>query len=148
MSVTIRSMAFAAFLLAGTAVFAQDNLVAKTQGGDQDSKDKFRFEVVKRLPVTSVKDQARSSTCWAYSGLGFVEAEMLRMGKQPVDLAEMFVVYKVYQEKAQKYVRLHGNLTFAPGGEFHDVLNVIKRYGIVPQEVIGRPVSTGSWTAS
>ena len=63
MSVTIRSMAFAAFLLAGTAVFAQDNLVAKTQGGDQDSKDKFRFEVVKRLPVTSVKDQARSSTC-------------------------------------------------------------------------------------
>ncbi len=135
MSVIIRSMAFAAFLLAGTAVFAQDNLVAKTQGGDQDSKDKFRFEVVKRLPVTSVKDQAHSSTCWAYSGLGFVEAEMLRMGKQPVDLAEMFVVYKVYQEKAQKYVRLHGNLTFAPGGEFHDVLHVIKRYGIVPQEV-------------
>ena len=129
-----RFTALAALLLIGPFAFAQDNLVAKTQSGEQDSKDKFQFTVVKKLPATSVKDQASSSTCWAYSGLGFVEAEMLRMGKKPVDLAEMFIVYKVYQEKARKYVRLHGNMTFAGGGEFHDVLNVIGRYGIVPQE--------------
>ena len=135
MSVFSRLTALAALSLTFTAVAAQDNLVAGTQGGAQDSKDKFQFSQVKKVPATSVKNQAHSSTCWAYSGLGFVEAEMLRMGKKPVDLAEMFIVYKVYQEKARKYVRMHGNLAFAGGGEFHDVLNVIKRYGIVPQEV-------------
>lgn len=127
--------AAAALLLAvGLPAWAQDNLVAKTQGGDQDAKEKFQFTVIKENPATSVKDQASSSTCWAYSGLSFVESEMIRLGKKPADLAEMFVVYKVYQEKARKYVRLHGNLTFSGGGEFHDVMNVIRRYGMLPQE--------------
>ena len=98
--------AAAALLLAvGLPAWAQDNLVAKTQGGDQDAKEKFQFTVIKENPATSVKDQASSSTCWAYSGLSFVESEMIRLGKKPADLAEMFVVYKVYQEKARKYVR-------------------------------------------
>lgn len=134
MSVLTRWTALAALSLSFASVSAQDNLVAGTQGGARDSKDKFQFSQIEKLPSTSVKNQAHSSTCWAYSGLGFVEAEMLRMGKAPVDLAEMFIVYKVYQEKARKYVRMHGNLAFAGGGEFHDVLAVIKRYGIVPQE--------------
>jgi bleomycin hydrolase len=67
--------------------------------------------------------------------VGFLEAEMLRMGKPVVDLSEMFVVYHSYSDKAVKYVRLHGNLNFGAGGAFHDVTNVIKQYGIVPEEV-------------
>lgn len=97
-------------------------------------KEKFHFTVVKDNPATSVKDQASSGTCWDYAGISFVESEMIRMGKKPVDLAEMYVVYRTYQEKALKYVRLHGNTTFSPGGEGTDVLDVIRRYGIVPQQ--------------
>lgn len=95
----------------------------------------FQFTTIKDIPCTSVKDQYRSGTCWSFSGLGFLEAEMIRMGKPAVDLSEMFIVYHAYSDKAVKYVRLHGGLNFGAGGAFHDVTNVIKKYGAVPEEV-------------
>jgi bleomycin hydrolase len=95
----------------------------------------YQFTPVAEIPCTSVKDQNRSGTCWSFSGLGFIEAEMLRLGKPSVDLSEMFVVNHAYSDKATKYVRLHGSLNFGAGGAFHDVIKVIKEYGIVPEEV-------------
>ncbi len=107
-----------------TGLYAQDN----------DSTDKgYRFTTVKELAVTPVKNQNRSSTCWSFSALGFIESELLRMGKGEHDLSEMFVVSHTYSDKAAKYVRLQGNGTFAPGGSFYDVLYVLKHYGIVPE---------------
>ncbi len=97
-------------------------------------KEGYKFTDVKRLPVTSVKDQHRSGTCWSFSGLGFFEAEMIRMGKPNVDLSPMFVVRQCYIDKAEKYIRLHGSLNFSGGGAFHDVAYVIKNYGLVPNE--------------
>lgn len=95
----------------------------------------YQFTSVTEIPCTSVKDQNRSNTCWSFSGLGFIEAEMLRLGKPSVDLSEMFVVNHAYSDKATKYVRLHGSLNFGAGGAFHDVTNVIREYGIVPEEI-------------
>lgn len=102
---------------------------------ESEVKTGYRFTAVKEIQTTSVKDQNRSGTCWSFSGLGFLEAELLRLGKPAVDLSEMFVVYHTYSDKAVKYVRLHGSLNFSAGGAFHDVTNVIKKYGIVPEEV-------------
>ena len=93
----------------------------------------FTDEIV--LPVTSVKDQFSTSTCWSFSGLSFLESEMLRIGKPEVNLSEMFVVWHSYSDKARKDVRVHGNLNFAPGGAFHDVTNAISKYGMVPESV-------------
>jgi len=107
-------------------------------GQDQKEGEKekgYQFTPIKEIPCTPVKDQNVSGTCWSFSGLGFLEAEMLRLGKPAVDLSEMFVVYHAYSDKAIKYVRLHGSLNFGAGGAFHDVTNVIKQYGIVPDEV-------------
>ena len=107
-------------------------------GQDQKEGEKekgYQFTPIKEIPCTPVKDQNVSGTCWSFSGLGFLEAEMLRLGKPAVDLSEMFVVYHAYSDKAIKYVRLHGSLNFGAGGAFHDVTNVIKQYGIVPEEV-------------
>ncbi|GHT40441.1 aminopeptidase [Bacteroidia bacterium] len=98
--------------------------------------DTFAFQTVKELPITSVKNQASSGTCWSFSGLGLLESELLRQGKGTQDLSEMFVVYHNYVDKAQKYVRMHGSLNFAAGGSFQDVLDCIKDYGIVPNEVL------------
>jgi bleomycin hydrolase len=95
----------------------------------------YQFTAEKEIPCTSVKDQYRSGTCWSFSGIAFLEAEMLRIGKPVVDLSEMFVVYHAYSDKAVKYVRLHGSLNFGAGGAFHDVTNVVKKYGAVPEEV-------------
>jgi len=104
----------------------------------QDKKENekgYQFTPIKEIQCTSVKDQNRSGTCWSFSGLGFLEAEMIRLGKPVVDLSEMFVVNHTYADKAVKYVRMHGNLNFGSGGAFHDVTNVIRQYGIVPEEV-------------
>ena len=96
--------------------------------------DTFQFTTVKTLPITPVKNQASTGTCWSFSGIGLIEAELLRMGKGEFNLSEMFVVHKNYSDKAQKYVRLHGETNFGEGGSFADVLDCIKYYGIVPAE--------------
>jgi len=106
------------------SLFAQNN-----------SNEAYTFSIVKEVKATPVKNQARSGTCWAYSGLSFIESELLRMGKPEYDLSEMWIVRHTYPAKAEKYMRLHGNLNLAAGGSFEDVLWVIRNYGIVPQEV-------------
>ena len=93
----------------------------------------YQFTTVKENPVTSVKNQYRSGTCWCFSALSFIESEILRTKGQEVDLSEMFVVGKSYRDRAIKYVRLDGHLNFAAGSSFGDVLHVLNDYGIVPQ---------------
>ncbi|MDR0836224.1 MAG: C1 family peptidase [Tannerella sp.] len=95
----------------------------------------YEFTTVKELKITPVKNQSRSGTCWAFSGVGFIESELLRLGKGEYDLSEMFVVNKSYIDKADKYVRLHGFLNYAQGGSFHDVLYVFKHYGALPESI-------------
>ena len=107
----------AAIALAATAATAQD----------------YQFTTVKENPITSIKNQYRSGTCWCFSALSFVESEILRTKGVEVDLSEMFVVGKSYRDRAIKYVRLDGHLNFAAGSSFGDVLHVINDYGIVPQ---------------
>ncbi len=102
----------------------------------QEVVEEYVFTPVKELKITPVKNQNRTGTCWCFSTLGFVESELLRMGKGEHDLSEMFVVNHSYKDKADKFVRLHGKLNFAQGGSFDDVLYVINNYGIVPEEVM------------
>ena len=102
----------------------------------QTKTETNQFTVIKQLPISSIKDQANSGTCWSYSGLGFFESELLRMGKPEYDLSEMFVVSHSYKDKGEKYVRLQGDLNYAQGGSFGDCLYVLKHYGMVPQEVM------------
>ena len=93
----------------------------------------YEFTTVKENPITSVKNQYRSGTCWRFSALSFIESEILRTKGVEVDLSEMFVVGKSYRDRAIKYVRLDGHLNFAAGSSFGDVLHVLDDYGIVPQ---------------
>ncbi len=100
---------------------------------EKDTTEGFEFTTVKEIPVTSVKDQNRSSTCWSFSALSFFEAELLRLNKGEYDLAEMFVVHHTMTDRAERYVRLHSFNSFSPGGSFYDVAYCLKNYGIVPQ---------------
>jgi len=102
------------------------------QNGENEA---YTFSTIKEVKATPVKNQARSSTCWSYSGLSFLESELLRMGKPEYDLSEMWIVRHTYPAKAEKYMRLHGSLNLAAGGSFEDVIWVMRNYGIVPQEV-------------
>jgi len=95
----------------------------------------YQFTDIKRLPATPVKDQLRSGTCWSFSGNSFIESELLRLGKGEYDLSQMFIVRHAYADKAVRYVRFNGSLNFGGGGAFHDVINMMKAYGAVPQEI-------------
>lgn len=99
--------------------------------------DGYVFTTVKELKITPVKNQSRTGTCWCFSTLGFLESELLRQGKGEYDLSEMYIVNHSYKDKADKYVRLHGELNFGQGGSFYDVLYAWKKYGIVPESVMG-----------
>ena len=99
----------------------------------------YQFTTVKELPVTPVKNQFRSGTCWCFSGLSFLESEVIKAKgiKDPAlypDFSEMFVVRKAYYDRAIKYVRLDGKMNFAAGSDFGDVLEVAKTYGLIDQK--------------
>lgn len=97
----------------------------------------YKFKVLKDLEATDVQDQGRTSTCWSFSSLSFFESEIIRIKKERHNLSEMFIVRNAYLGKAENYLRMYGTFTFGPGGAFHDIPWVIKRYGIVPEEVYG-----------
>ncbi len=110
-------------------------LIAISASAQGPKAPEYEFTVIKENPVTSIKNQYRSGTCWCYSALSFIESEILRTKGQEVDLSEMFVVGRSYHDRAVKYVRLDGHLNFAAGSSFGDVLHVINDYGIIPQGV-------------
>ncbi|MDE5694704.1 MAG: C1 family peptidase [Alistipes sp.] len=108
---------------------------ASAQTPEEAKPEGYVFPDAKVLEMTPGKDQKRSGTCWCYSTLSFLEGEILRAGGAPVHLSEMWIVRHTFMEKAEKYVRMHGELNFAEGGAAHDVTEGIKKYGIVPFEV-------------
>ena len=103
---------------------------------EEPKEEGFVFTTVKENPITSIKNQNRSSTCWSFSSLGFLESELLRKGKGEHDLSEMFVVHHTMTDRARNYVRYHGSSSFSPGGSFYDIMYCLKNYGLVPQEAM------------
>ncbi len=129
-------LAVCAFFVGISAVFAQDNLVNSLKvNASENSKAAFTFTDIVNLEKTSVKNQGSSGTCWSYSGNSFIESEMIRMGKKPVEISQIYTARNAYIEKGRNYVRMHGAVTLGDGGAFHDVINMYKKYGAVPQLV-------------
>lgn len=123
------------YVLALALVMSSTAFAQKKNKNQKEDKKEYQFTLVKENPVTSVKDQNRSGTCWAYSALSYIESEILKAGKGEYDLSEMWIVRNAYMEKAERYIRFHGSATFAEGGAFQDIPYIIKKYGIVPEEV-------------
>ncbi len=98
------------------------------------SQAQFTFTPDIQLKATCIKDQSNSSTCWSFATTSFIESELLRMGKGEVDISEMFFVWHIYPQKALNYVRWQGKVFLTPGGQPHDVMNVIRTYGIMPEQ--------------
>ena len=129
----IRKSLLLAGIFSSMSLFAQDELIKKVINNASLSS-KFEFKKVIDLEVTSVKNQGSAGTCWSYSGNSFLESEMIRLGKQPVDLAEVYSARQVYLSKARNYILFNGNMGLGDGGETHDVMNMLRKYGAMPQE--------------
>ena len=120
-----KQLLFIALACMSLGLFAQE---------EKEKEEGFVFTVVKENPITSIKNQNRAGTCWCYSTLGFIEAELLRMGKGEYDFSEMYIVQKTYLDRADKTVRTHGDASFSQGGSFYDVIYGMKHYGLIPEE--------------
>lgn len=110
---------------------------------EEAEKEGFVFTTVKANPITSVKNQNRAGTCWCYSSMGFLESELLRMGKGTYDFSEMYLAEKTYMDRAEAAVRMHGDVSFSQGGSFYDVIYGMDRFGLVPEEVMPPGVMYG-----
>lgn len=128
----MRKSLIIAGIFVSTTIFAQDDLIKKVIG-NASIQSKFIFKDVIDLDRTSVKNQGSAGTCWSYSGNSFIESEMMRLKKKPVDIAEIFTARAVYLGKAKNYILLGGNMGLGDGAELHDVMNIIRKNGAMPQ---------------
>ena len=114
---------------------------AAKKAPEKKKDNKPVFTTIKEIPITSVKDQNRSGTCWDYSTLSYFEAEILKATGKKYDLCESFVANKTYMERATQVVRFHGDCQFSQGGSAEDVLSTMKNHGIVPEGTMPFPGS-------
>jgi aminopeptidase C len=119
------------FIFAAMGLFSISGMA---QGAKEQPKEEgFVFTTVKELPITSIKNQNRAGTCWCYSSMAFLEAELLRMKKGEYDFSEMYIVHNTYLDRADKAVRTHGDASFSQGGSFYDVIYGMEHFGLVPE---------------
>ena len=114
----------------------------------QDAKkeipaDSLVFTTVTAAPVTSIKNQNNSGTCWSYSALAFLESEVLKKdpSKTDIDLCESFLVSKTYTDRADRNVRTHGDASFSQGGSFYDAIFCMENYGLIPEGIMPYPIT-------
>ena len=69
-------LTLAVMMLTTAGMMAQTE--TKAEKKDSVNPNKPVFTVIKENPITSIKNQARSGTCWNYSTLSFFEAEILK----------------------------------------------------------------------
>lgn len=110
-----------------SCLLAASAMTASAQG--------YQFTDVCRVPVTPVKNQASTGTCWCFATTSFMEAELLRMGKGTYDLSEMFIVRQKYMNQLQDNYLRHGHGNIGQGSLSHTFMRAFDQVGIVPEEV-------------
>ena len=115
------------------------NVNAEEKKAEKSNANKPVFTVIKENKITSIKNQSRSGTCWDYSTLSFLEAEILKKTGKTYDLCEAFVANKTYFDRAVQVVRMHGDCQFAQGGSAYDPIYCLKHYGICPEDAMPLP---------
>lgn len=133
----INSIFTLVFILLVFSIFSVPSIA---QGEKETKELEKTFTLISEVPRLPVISQGNTGTCWSFSTISFLESELIRMGKGEIDLSEMFVVYNCYIAKADYYLRMRGNNTFAQGGLQQDVISVLRKIGAAPASVY-----TGLW---
>ncbi|WP_339917894.1 C1 family peptidase [Yeosuana marina] len=118
---------------------AQETTIQKTS---IPAEQHYKFSPVIDLETSSVKNQGNTGTCWSFSTSSFAESEIYKNTQQDIDISEMFTVRKTYEDKAWDYVMRQGKTQFSQGGLSHDVINAIKKNGLVPESAFSGVLGT------
>lgn len=124
------------YIIAGALALAMaipSQAEPKKKQQEPEKVNPYQFTEVIRIPVTPVKDQNATGTCWCFASTSFLEAELMRMGKGEYDLSELFTVRHNYYERMDDNYLRRGKGNISEGSIAHMTLNIIDKYGIVPQ---------------
>ena len=123
---------FILFLLIYFNLFSQDskNTNGTINGNFSQMQSIKDYNPVFHFPPVN---QDTTLICWSFSTLSFIESEMKRFGGEEVKLSVIYPVYYGFIEKAKHFIQTKGNSRFKAGDLFGTVINVIKKYGIVPE---------------
>lgn len=100
----------------------------------QNVTAQYEFTINKKINCTPVKNQQRTGTCWSYATASFIESEAIRQGSENIDLSEMYIVRKIYEDKAQNYFLRGGKANFSQGSLSHDLLRAMNSHGLMPND--------------
>lgn len=95
----------------------------------------YEFHTIKETEATPVISQDFTGACWSFGTTSFLESEIIKATGKKIDLSEMYTVRNIYLCKAEYYIQNNGKFRFGEGGLSHDVINSIRKYGILTQEV-------------
>ncbi|MCD8297892.1 MAG: cysteine protease [Prevotella sp.] len=96
-----------------------------------DNEDVFTVDVLNGM--TPVKDQGRSSLCWAYAMLATIESEHIMQGDS-VNLSVAYIARKMLLQEAERYYFAQGRDTISLRGVAPMLIDMIEEYGIMPYE--------------
>jgi len=124
---------FILFLLIHFYLFGQENNKIN-EGNFFDPSKLESIESFNPVFHFSPVNQDTTSICWSFATLSFIESEMKRCGKDEIKLSVMYPVYFGFIDKAKYFIKTKGKSRFKAGDLFGTVVNVIEKYGIVPEQ--------------
>lgn len=90
------------------------------------------------------KHQGLTSSCWAHTGISFIETEVQRKEGKEIKLSVMQIVYYDYLDKCRYFIETRGENGLRRGAEISGVFRVADIYGLVPEaNFSGNPTSEG-----
>ncbi|MCF7832096.1 MAG: peptidase C1 [Candidatus Marinimicrobia bacterium] len=90
------------------------------------------------------KHQGLTSSCWAHTGISFIETEVQRLQGKEIKLSVMQIVYCDYLEKAKYYIETRGEKDLRRGSEVAGVFRIAEEYGLIPEaNYAGNPTAEG-----
>ena len=90
------------------------------------------------------KHQGLTSSCWAHTGISFIETEVQRLQSKEIKLSVMQIIYYDYLEKAKNYIETRGAKDLRRGAEVAGVFRIAEKYGLIPEkDYSGNPTAEG-----
>lgn len=104
---------------------------SRPQKKEPAARKQFRNEVL--LGMTPVKQQGRSSLCWAYAMLATIETEHIQRGDS-VNLSAAYVARMFMKEQAEAAYLSRGSRQMTMRGMMPQLVRLIQTYGLMPYD--------------